>query len=286
MYGAELINECFGSVNRSTKLFEKSIRLREVKLATWNVNSVIARLPLVLQWLAAARPDVLCLQETKCIDERFPKDAFAELGYTAEVFGQPTYNGVAILSSLPFTNVQFKNLPDDEAGAQRRLLAATIEGCTIVNVYVPNGQSVGTDKYRFKLEWLKLLRRFFDEHLERDAHVVLCGDFNVAPEDADVHDPELWRGRILCSQPERRALAEVKAWGLTDAFRLHNKGDEQFSWWDYRAGSFRRNAGLRIDHLWVSESLAESCRAAWIDCAPRAWERPSDHTPVVGEFDL
>ncbi len=256
-----------------------------VKLATWNVNSIIARLPLVLRWLADAQPDVLCLQETKCTDERFPKDAFAELGYEAEVFGQPTYNGVAILSRLPLTNVH-KNLPGDDEGAQRRLLAATIEGCTVVNVYVPNGQSVGTDKYHFKLDWLKHLRRFFDEHLDSDAPLVLCGDFNVAPDDADVHDPELWRGRILCSAPERRALGEVKAWGLTDAFRLHNREENQFSWWDYRAGAFRRNAGLRIDHLWVTEPVAESCRAAWIDSEPRTWERPSDHTPVVAEFDL
>ncbi len=260
--------------------------MRVVKLATWNVNSVVARLPLVLRWLADAQPDVLCLQETKCTDERFPKEAFTGLGYAAEVFGQPTYNGVAILSRSPPTDVRFRNLPGDDEGAQKRLLAATVEGCTIVNVYVPNGQSVGTDKYRFKLEWLKRLRAFFDERLERDERVVLCGDFNVAPEDRDVHDPELWRGRILCSQPERRAISEVKAWGLTDAFRLHNREENEFSWWDYRAGSFRRNAGLRIDHLWVSDALAESCRAAWIDCAPRTWERPSDHTPVVAEFDL
>ena len=259
--------------------------MRVVKLATWNVNSVVARLPLVLRWLAETQPDVLCLQETKCTDERFPKEAFAELGYEAEVFGQPTYNGVAILSRLPLTNV-YKNLPDDDGGAQRRLLAATIDGCAVVNVYVPNGQSVGTDKYRFKLEWLKRLRAFFDERLDRDAPLVLCGDFNVAPEDRDVHDPELWRGRILCSAPERRALSKVKAWGLTDAFRLHNREEDQFSWWDYRAGAFRRNAGLRIDHLWVTEPVAESCRAAWIDSEPRAWERPSDHTPVVAEFDL
>ena len=254
-----------------------------MKIATWNVNSVLARLPLVLRWLAEARPDVLCLQELKCTAERFPAAEFAELGYRSEVFGQPTYNGVAIISRAPVEDVR-RGLPDDEEGAQARLLAGTIEGVRLVNVYVPNGQSVGADKYKFKLEWLRRLRAFLDDEYWADDQVLLCGDFNVAPEDMDVHDPQLWRGKILCSRPEREAIETVRAWGFTDAFRQHMKEGGHYSWWDYRAGSFPRNTGLRIDHVWVSEPLAARNRRSWIDKEPRGWERPSDHTPVVGEF--
>ncbi|HEX7999339.1 MAG TPA: exodeoxyribonuclease III [Pyrinomonadaceae bacterium] len=255
-----------------------------MKLATWNVNSVTARLPLVTKWLAEARPDVLCLQELKCTDEKFPVEAFAELGYQSAAFGQRTYNGVAIISRAEWTDVQ-RGFPDDEEGAHARLLAATVEGVRVVNVYIPNGAFVGSDKYRFKLEWMKRLRVFFDAHYDRDAQVLLCGDFNVAPEERDVHDPELWEGRILFSRRERAALNEIKDWGFVDAFRLHTEEGGHFSWWDYRQGSFRRNAGLRIDHIWTSAPLAARCKASWIDREPRAWERPSDHTPVVAEFD-
>jgi len=246
---------------------------------------VLARLPLVLKWLEAAQPDVLCLQETKCVNAKFPAEEFAGLGYNAEIFGQPAYNGVAILSRFAQTNTQ-RGFPDDEIDAQARLIASIIEGVRVVNVYIPNGQSVGTDKYRFKLEWMQRLRRFFDEECERSAPVLVCGDFNVAPEDRDVHDPELWRGRILCSKPERAALEKVKEWGFADAFRLHTSEGDHFSWWDYRQGSFRRNAGLRIDHIWISDALAKRSTKTWIDTTPRAWERPSDHTPVVAEFNL
>jgi exodeoxyribonuclease-3 len=155
----------------------------------------------------------------------------------------------------------------------------------VVNVYIPNGQFVGSDKYRFKLEWMKRLRAFFDEYCERDAQVLVCGDFNVAPEERDVHDPEQWEGRILFSKRERAALSSIKEWGFVDAFRLHTDEGGHFSWWDYRQGSLRRNAGLRIDHIWTSETLAARCSSSWIDKEPRAWERPSDHTPVVAEFD-
>ncbi|MGH9900874.1 MAG: exodeoxyribonuclease III [Pyrinomonadaceae bacterium] len=254
-----------------------------MKIATWNVNSVTARLPLVLQWLGRARPDVLCLQETKCTDERFPRAAFAELGYVSEAFGQPTYNGVALLSRSAPTDVQ-RGFPGDAAGAHARLLAATVEGVRVVNVYIPNGAFVGSDKYDFKLGWMKRLREFFDDEYWTDDDVLLCGDFNVAPEDRDVHDPESWRGKILFSKRERDALEHVRGWGFTDAFRLHQTEGGHFSWWDYRAGSFRRNAGLRIDHVWVSQALAARCRSAGIDREPRGWERPSDHTPVVAEF--
>jgi exodeoxyribonuclease-3 len=246
-----------------------------MKIATWNVNSVTARLPLVQKWLAEAEPDVLCMQETKCTDEKFPAAAFEELGYQSQVYGQRTYNGVAILSRVAAEDVE-RGFHDDEEGAHARLLAATVEGVRIVNVYVPNGQAVGTDKYRFKLEWMKRLRHFFDRSYEQSERVLLCGDFNVAPEELDVHDPDLWQGRILFSKRERAALEEIKKWGFEDAFRLHTKEGGHFS--------FRRNAGLRIDHIWVSGPLAERCTRAWIDTEPRGWERPSDHTPVVAEF--
>jgi exodeoxyribonuclease-3 len=254
-----------------------------MRFATWNVNSVIARLPHVLRWLAAAQPDVLCLQETKCADERFPTAAFADLGYTAEVFGQPAYNGVAILARAGCRDVR-RNFPGDDGVQQARLIAATVEGVRLVNVYIPNGGFVGADKYAFKLAWIERLRAFFDEFYAPQEPVLLCGDFNVAPEDRDVHDPALWRGRILCSEPERAAIERVRAWGFQDAFRLFTPETGHFTWWDYRAGAFRRNAGLRIDHIWLSGPLAERCAAAWIDKEPRGWDRPSDHVPVVVEI--
>ncbi len=255
-----------------------------MKIATWNVNSVLARLPLVERWLAHARPDVLCLQETKCTDEKFPAAAFAALGYQSISFGQPTYNGVAILSRQPATDIQ-RGFDASDDTAHARLLAATIAGVRVVNVYVPNGQAVGTEKYAFKLKWLGRLREFFDEHYWTDDDVLVCGDFNVAPEDRDAHDPQLWHGRILFSQPEKSALATVQEWGFVDAYRQHVAAAGNYSWWDYRAGGFARNQGMRIDHIWVSPALAERSTAALIDKEPRAWERPSDHTPVVAEFN-
>lgn len=254
-----------------------------MKLATWNVNSVTARLPLVVKWLEVTRPDVLCLQETKCTDDKFPSDTFAELGYKSETFGQKTYNGVAILSRAPLRLVQ-RGFPDDDDTAHARLLAATTGGVRIVNVYIPNGAFVGSDKYFFKLDWMRRLRAFFDEGYKKRELVLVCGDFNVAPEERDVHDPRQWKGKILFSRREREALSVIKDWGFEDAFRLHTEEGGHFSWWDYRAGSFRRNAGLRIDHIWTSEKLAADCTASWIDKEPRSWERPSDHTPVVAEF--
>lgn len=256
--------------------------MSKLKLATWNVNSIAARLPLVTRWLTEAQPDVLCLQEIKCTDDRFPADAFAALGYEAVAFGQRTYNGVAIVSRTKCREVQ-RGFPDDGADAPARLLAATVEGIRVVNVYIPNGQAVGTDKYAFKLGWMGRLREFFDAHYRTSQQVLLCGDFNVAPEDRDVHNPKLWEDRVLFSPPERAALAEVKAWGFTDAFRLHNDEAKQFSWWDYRGGAFKRNLGLRIDHIWTTERLAEHTVGAAIDKTTRTWERPSDHAPVIVE---
>ena len=256
-----------------------------MKIATWNVNSITARLPLVKQWLETARPDVLCLQELKCTDEKFPAEELSELGYKSEVFGQRTYNGVAIVSQAPCTDVR-RGLPDDEEGAQARLIAATVGGVRLVNVYVPNGQFVGSDKYRFKLEWMQRLRRFFDKEYEQSEQVLLCGDFNVAPEERDVHDPLQWEGHVLFSKYERKALEKIREWGFIDSFRLHHEEGGHYSWWDYRQGSFRRDNGLRIDHIWVSEPLAKRCTESWIDKEPRTWERPSDHTPVISAFDF
>ena len=254
-----------------------------MKIATWNVNSIAARLPLVLQWLEAAGPDVLCLQEIKCVDERFPAADLAALGYESAVHGQPTYNGVAILSRLAIDDVG-RGFGDDEVGAQARLITALVGGVRVVNVYIPNGQAVGTDKYEYKLAWIARLRELFDERFSNDAPVLLCGDFNVAPEERDVHDPKLWEGSVLFSAPERAAIERVREWGFVDTFRQHNDAPGFFSWWDYRAAAFRRNAGLRIDHVWVSSPLAERCTGAWIDKETRSWERPSDHAPVVAEF--
>lgn len=256
-----------------------------MKIATWNINSISVRLPHVLEWISANRPDALCLQEIKCKDEKFPAAAFAELGYKAEVFGQQTYNGVATLSLLSGSDTQ-KGFPGDAEDAQRRLLATTINGVRIVNVYIPNGSEVGSDKYQYKLGWLSQLRKFFDDHCDPQQPLVLCGDFNIAPEDRDVHDPKAWAGQILCSEAERTALRTIEDWGLVDVFRQLHEDDGIFSWWDYRGGAFPKNHGLRIDHLWASESLAEQCVAAWIDKTPRMLERPSDHAPVVAEFDL
>ena len=256
-----------------------------MKFATWNVNSILARLPLVLRWLGEAEPDVLCLQETKCTDDKFPAEAFAELGYRSETFGQPTYNGVAIVSRSKCESVE-RGLPGDEPGAQARVLRATIEGTRVVNVYVPNGASVGSDKYNFKLEWMRRLRELFDSRYGPDEQVLLCGDFNVAPEDRDVHNPKLWEGQVLFSEPERAALDRIKQWGFLDSFRLLNSEEKQFSWWDYRAGAFKRNHGLRIDHIWVSKPLAERTKAVMIDKQTRAWERPSDHAPVIAELEI
>jgi exodeoxyribonuclease III len=254
-----------------------------LKIATWNVNSILARQIQVARWLEFNRPDVLCMQETKCVDEKFPVEEFANIGYVSESFGQAAYNGVAILSRVKCEDVR-RGLPDDDEGAQSRLIAATVGGIRIVNVYMPNGQAVGTDKFYYKLEWMKRLRRFLDSCYQTGERVLLCGDFNVAPEDRDVHDPVMWRGRIMFSDDEKDALSKIKSWGFIDAFRLHNSDEKQFSWWDYRAGAFRRNLGLRIDHVWVSEPLVEQSTSVAIDKEPRRWEKPSDHAPVIAEF--
>ncbi len=253
-----------------------------MKIASWNVNSLKVRLPQVLDWLARSRTDVLALQETKLSDENFPADAIRAAGYQVTFSGQKTYNGVAILArSEP------RDLVTDPPGlqdAQRRILAATVGDVRVVNLYVVNGENVGTEKYAYKLDWLARLHDWLAEEIRQYPNLVVLGDFNIAPEDRDVHDPEAWAERILCSTPERQALAGLQALGLSDTFRAFDQPDNEFSWFDYRAASFRRNRGLRIDLILASQTLSARLTAAGIDREPRAWERPSDHAPVWAEF--
>ncbi len=254
-----------------------------MKLATWNVNSLKVRLPHVLDWLAANRPDVLCLQETKLEDADFPVATIQAAGYRPLFRGQKTYNGVALLARGEGTEVA-DAIPGfhDE---QKRVLAATYGDTRVVCAYIPNGQSLDSDKYRYKLAWLEAFAAWLRTELEKYPRLALLGDFNIAPEDRDVHDPKAWEGSVLVSPAERAAFAALRQLGLHDAFRLFEQADRSFSWWDYRMAAFRRNLGLRIDHILLSPPLAGQCRACWIDTAPRRLERPSDHAPVVAELD-
>lgn len=253
-------------------------------IASWNVNSLKVRLPQVLQWLDTHEPDVLALQETKTQDENFPVEAFREAGYQVTFSGQKTYNGVALASRNP-AQVLNTSLPGF-ADPQKRVLCALADGVCVLNLYVPNGSEVGSEKYAYKLDWLAELDAFTGDLLQRYEKLVLLGDFNITPADADVHDPEAWRDKILCSQPERSALSGLLDQGLTDTFRLFEQENLSFSWWDYRAGDFARNRGLRIDLILVSSPLGRCCADSWIDIVPRRQQRPSDHTPVVAEFRL
>jgi exodeoxyribonuclease-3 len=254
-----------------------------MKLATWNVNSLKVRLPHVLQWLADNPVDVLCIQETKMTDDKFPVAEIEAAGYHAAFTGQKTYNGVAILSKHPISEV-VKNNPlfEDE---QQRIIAATINDVRVVCAYVPNGQTVDSDKYHYKLKWLLSFRDWLKKELEIHPNLAVLGDYNIAPEDRDVHDPVLWQGQVLVSDLEREALQRLVDLGLKDAFRLFDQAEKSFSWWDYRQMAFRRNMGLRIDHILLSAPLAARCRECVIDKLPRKWEQPSDHTPVVATIE-
>lgn len=250
-----------------------------MKIATWNVNSLNVRLPHVLRWLDTHAPDVLALQETKLVDDKFPGVDLEQAGYHAMYCGQKTYNGVAILSREPLSE-PVRALPNFD-DPQCRVIAGTLNGVRVINVYVPNGQSIGSEKYRYKLAWLDMLRRWLQDELVAHKELVIVGDFNIAPDDRDVHDPEEWAGQVLCSEPERGAFRALLGLGLQDSFRLFEQPEATFSWWDYRAAGFRRNRGLRIDHLLLSEALAARCETSSIDREPRTWERPSDHAPAV-----
>ncbi|MFN4147988.1 MAG: exodeoxyribonuclease III [Rhodocyclaceae bacterium] len=253
-----------------------------MKVATWNVNSLKVRLPHLIDWLAAEQPDAVCLQETKTEDAGFPFAEIAAAGYHAVHNGQKTYNGVAILSRSEPSDIQrdLPGFPDE----QKRLIAATVDGVRLICAYMPNGQAVGSDKYAYKLQWFEALARWLGEEMRRHPELALLGDFNVAPEDRDVHDPLAWQGQVLASEPERAAFRKLTSLGLIDAFRLFDQPEKSFTWWDYRMMAFRRNHGLRIDHILVSSPLAARCRACRIDTAPRKLERPSDHAPVIAEF--
>lgn len=253
-----------------------------MKLASWNVNSLKVRLPQLLDWLGQASPDVVCLQELKLENAKFPRAELEAAGYHAVFAGQKTYNGVAILSKAAGEGAA-TGIPgfDDE---QQRVIAATVGGTRVICVYCPNGQAVGSDKYDYKLRWFAALRRYVEDALARHPALVLAGDFNVAPEDRDVHDPKAWEGQVHVSAPERAAWQALLALGLKDSFRLFEQPEKTYSWWDYRMMGFRRNAGLRIDHILLADALAARCTTSTVDKAPRKLERPSDHAPVVCEI--
>jgi exodeoxyribonuclease-3 len=254
-----------------------------MQLATWNVNSIRARLPKVLGWVQRRRPDVLCLQEIKCLDEQFPRAEFEAEGYAVETFGQKTYNGVAILSRAPLADVARGFPGGEEAGA--RVLAATVGGVRVLDAYVVNGQEVGHAKYALKLRWLEALAAHVRGELLRHPSLALVGDFNVTFDDRDVHDPEAWRERILCSTPEREALGRVLAPGLSDAFRAHCAEGGHYTWWDFRTRGFLGNRGLRIDHVLLSAAALARCRGVEIDVEARKGEAPSDHAPVIATLE-
>lgn len=253
-----------------------------MKLASWNVNSIRVRLPQVLDWLESSQVDILGLQETKIVDEQFPREAFEEAGFHVVFSGQPTYNGVATISRHTPNDV-ICAFPDYE-DPSRRVLAATYGSWRIVNLYVPNGKSLSSEKYAYKLEWLQALQGFLAGEIRKYENLAVIGDFNIAPSDRDVYDPDKWDGSVLVSEPERRALSAILELGFADSFRLFPQEDKAFSWWDYRAAAFRRNMGLRIDLILLSPALVSQCRGSCIDKAPRSLERPSDHTPVLAVF--
>ena len=253
-----------------------------MKLATWNVNSLKVRLPHLTDWLARAQPDIVCLQELKTEDAKFPRAEIEATGYQAAFSGQKTYNGVAILARDAMLDVS-AGIPDFQ-DEQKRVIAATVDGVRVICVYCPNGQAVGSEKYAYKLRWFAALKEYLAAELQRHPRLAVAGDFNVAPEDRDVHDPKAWEGQVHVSAPERMAWRALLELGLKDSFRLFEQPEKIYSWWDYRMVGFRRNAGLRIDQILVSAELEKRCTACSVDKEPRKLERPSDHAPVVAEF--
>jgi exodeoxyribonuclease-3 len=254
-----------------------------MKLATWNVNSLKVRLAHLLDWLARQQPDVVCIQETKLEDPKFPAAELEAVGYRCAYSGQKTYNGVAILARVPLEAVTpgIPGFSDD----QKRVLSATVAGTRVICAYVPNGQSVDSEKYRYKLDWLAAFQRWLGAELEEHPRLAVLGDYNIAPDARDVHDPALWEGQVLFSERERDAFKRLLGLGLEDSFRLFDQPERSFTWWDYRMNAFRRKMGLRIDHILLSKALAAHCRSCLIDLEPRRLERPSDHAPVIAEID-
>ncbi|MEO8977240.1 MAG: exodeoxyribonuclease III [Casimicrobiaceae bacterium] len=255
-----------------------------MKLATWNVNSLNVRLPRLVAWLAATAPDVVCLQETKLEDARFPRDALRDAGYEAHFAGQKTYNGVAIVVRRELAADDVVRGIPGYADTQQRVIAATVAGIRIVCVYVPNGQTVGSEKYTYKLGWYRAAAQYAKAELAAHPQLAVLGDFNVAPEARDVHDPARWEGQVLVSEPERAAFRELLALGLQDSFRLFDQPPGTFSWWDYRMLAFPKNHGLRIDHILMSAPLAARCASCRVDRNARKGEKPSDHAPVIAEI--
>ena len=255
-----------------------------MKIASWNVNSIRARLDHLRDWLSTSQVDILALQETKVQDADFPVSEISEMGYNCLFKGQKSYNGVAILSRQKMRLLEV-GIPDFEDN-QCRLLSASDDNVNIINVYVPNGSAVGSDKFEYKIKWLNALKTWLTRLAQEKNNLILLGDFNIAPDDEDVHDPELWRDKILCSAEERNLLEGIKALGLVDTFREFSQADSSFSWWDYRAGGFPRNRGLRIDLIFASIAMQKNVKSSTIDTTPRGWEKPSDHAPVVLELAL
>ena len=258
--------------------------MSQITIATWNVNSLRVRLPQLATWVTESTPDIIALQETKLPDPDFPAAEIEALGYHCAYSGQRTYNGVAVLSRQPI-EVLTTGIPGFE-DEQRRVLAVRTAGLVVIDLYIPNGQEPGSDKYAYKLRWLEALQQWLESLLHTEKHVVVLGDFNIAPEDRDVHDPAAWIGHVHVSEPERDAYRRLLQAGLVDVFRQFEHPEKSYSWWDYRAAGFRRNAGLRIDLILASTAMAQQCVAARIDKEPRRAERPSDHTPVLADFAL
>jgi exodeoxyribonuclease III len=252
-------------------------------IATWNVNSIRARIDRVSDWLARRQPDIVCLQETKVEDKNFPYPAMEDLGYHVAHCGQPSYNGVAILAREPLKDVRI-GMDDGDADDQARVITATVRGVRVISAYFPNGGELGSEKYAFKLRWMGRLRQYLDRECKRDEPLALCGDFNVAPEDRDVHDPAAWKDTVLFSDEIRVALQSIQAFGLVDAYRLTSEEAGKYSWWDYRQLAFPKNMGLRIDHVYVTPSLAARVTGAEIDREERKGKQPSDHVPVMVTF--
>ena len=255
-----------------------------MKIATWNVNSLNVRLPHVLSWLERAEVDILALQETKCTDDNFPLEQIQKAGFQVVFNGQKSYNGVAIIAKNPITEV-ISDLTNYE-DYQRRVLFATVGGIRILNVYIPNGSEVGSEKYFYKLQWLQALQLDLIQNLNNYKNTILLGDFNIAPRDEDLYDPVAWCDKILCSKPERAAFQGFLDAGMVDTFLQFEQAENQYSWWDYRQAAFRRNLGMRIDFILASTNLSKNIQSCVIDKEPRTWQRPSDHAPVIADFKI